>query len=353
MAKKTGTAALPTNRARRLPDAFGQSDVFLDFQARLAAVAPIERPVLIVGERGTGKELAAARLHYLSKRWDRPLVSLNCAALSPSLIESELFGHEAGAFTGASSRRAGRFEMADGGTLFLDELGLMPMAVQEKVLRVTEYGVFERVGGTQEVRVDVRLVGATNADLAAMVREGRFKADLLDRLSFEVLHLPPLRTRRGDVSLLALHFAARMAQELGFEGTPRIGSRALEKLEAYKWPGNVRELKNIVERAVYQSGGAEIADIDFAPLRPPWERMAGASTAGEKEAGDASEDGSLGALDAVLREKGLEAARAELERIAVRQALAGGVKQSQAAGRLKLSYDQFRALYRRLGRKDQ
>ena len=326
---------------RKLPEALGQSDAFLDFQARLATVAPVERPVLLVGERGTGKELAAARLHFLSKRWQNPLCSLNCAALSPSLIESELFGHEQGAFTGAAARRQGRFEMADNGTLFLDELGLMPLAAQEKVLRVTEYGVFERVGGTQEIRVDVRLIGATNADLGAMVAEGRFKADLLDRLSFEVLHLPPLRARKGDVTLLARHFAERMARELGMDNAPEISEHAVSKLEAYEWPGNVRELKNIVERAVYQSGGKTIETINFEPLCAPWQTPKISHTT------EPAAQSVFRELERTLREHGLEAARYELEQLALEEALSGDATQSEAAAKLKLSYDQFRALYRK------
>jgi psp operon transcriptional activator len=324
---------------RRAPEALGRSDAFLDFQARLAAVAPVERPVLIVGERGTGKELAAARLHFLSKRWGSPLCSLNCAALSPSLIESELFGHEQGAFTGAAARRMGRFEMADGGTLFLDELALMPIQAQEKVLRVTEYGVFERVGGTQEVRVDVRLIGATNADLGAMVAEGRFKADLLDRLSFEVLHLPPLRARKGDVTLLARHFAEKMARELGMEAAPELTDNALAALEAYNWPGNVRELKNLVERAVYQSAGKPIDTINFAPLKAPW--LTATPTP------PAAGAGLLATLEATLREKGLEEAKMELEHKALTEALATSRTQAEAAEKLHLGYNQFRALFRK------
>ena len=203
---------MPAEVGSVLPEALGRSEAFLDFQARLSRVAAIDRPVLLVGERGTGKELAARRLHYLSLRWDHPLVALNCAALAPSLIESELFGHEAGAFTGAQQRRAGRFEAADTGTLFLDEIGSIPLQVQEKILRVVEYGTFERVGSADVVEVDARIVGATNADLRALVCEGRFKQDLLDRLSFEVLHVPPLRERAEDLLLLANHFAAHMAQ---------------------------------------------------------------------------------------------------------------------------------------------
>src|SRR4030043_409450 len=224
----------------RVPEAVGESKAFLDFREQLSKVAPIDRPVLLIGERGTGKELAASRLHFLSKRWQGPLVALNCSALSPSLIESELFGYEKGAFTGAEERRRGRFESADGGTLFLDEIGSIPMEVQEKILRVVEYGSFERVGSPERVDVDVRIVAATHADLEALVEQGRFKRDLLDRLSFEVLNLPPLRERKEDIVLLANHFAVRMAHELEREEVPRFGDDALKALEGYTWPGNVR-----------------------------------------------------------------------------------------------------------------
>ena len=203
-------------------EALGQSEAFLEFQERLSRAAKVERPILLLGERGSGKELAASKLHYLSPRWQEPLVTLNCSALAPGLIESELFGHEAGAFTGAVSRRTGRFEAAHGGTLFLDEVGAVPVVVQEKILRVVEYGTFERVGNTEPIRVDVRIVGATNADLVGMAGEGSFKRDLLDRLSFEVLFLPPLRERQEDILLLSNHFASRMAHELGREEVPEL-----------------------------------------------------------------------------------------------------------------------------------
>jgi psp operon transcriptional activator len=256
-----GTTGLPV-------EAIGQSDAFLDFQERLSRVAPVNRPVVLIGERGTGKELAAARLHYLSGRWEKAFVALNCASLSSTLIESELFGYERGAFTGAAQRRAGRFEAADGGTLFLDEIGSVPMEAQEKILRVVEYGSFERVGGNETLEVDVRIVAATNADLRELVRRHRFKADLLDRLSFEVLTLPPLRNRAGDISILARHFAARMAVELGRPQAPEFGAEALAALERHPWPGNVRELKNTVERAVYRASSARIVDIVFDPFGP-------------------------------------------------------------------------------------
>ena len=259
-------------RASRMPEALGVSEAFLVFQERLSRVAPIDRPVLLIGERGTGKELAALRLHYLSKRWDQPLVTLNCAALAPTLIASELFGYEAGAFTGAQQRRVGRFEAAHQGTLFLDEIGTIPLEAQEKILRVIEYGTFERVGSTQSIQVDARLISATNADLPALVATGQFKPDLLDRLSFEVLFLPPLRQRQEDILLLANHFAARMAFELGRNEVPQFSEQALEALEGYDWPGNVRELKNVVERAVYQADTALITDIVFNPFQSPFAR---------------------------------------------------------------------------------
>jgi len=224
-------------------EAIGQSETFLMFQESLSKVATVNRPVLLIGERGTGKEIAAMRLHYMSQRWQEPLVALNCAALTPSLIETELFGHEKGAFTGAFQARKGRFEAAENGTLFLDEIGSTPLEVQEKILRVVEYGTFERVGGSLPIDVDVRLVGATNADLLDLTARGLIKRDFLDRLSFEVLFLPPLREREGDLLLLADHFARRMAFELGREETPVFSRTARAMMEQYAWPGNVRELK--------------------------------------------------------------------------------------------------------------
>ncbi len=272
-----------------LAEAIGQSDAFLAFQEALSRVARVDRPVLLVGERGTGKELAAARLHYLSPRWQGPLVVLDCAALAPTLAEAELFGHEAGAFTGAGARRAGRFERADGGTLFLDEVGNIPAGVQDKLLRVVEYGMLERVGGTQPVRVDARVVAATNADLPAMAARGHFRADLLDRLSFEVLAVPPLRERGDDVILLARHFASSMAAELDLPDTPELAPAAVAQLLAHPWPGNVRELRNAVERAVVRLDGdgmragarrgvdgratgrvPRLEQIDLDPFALPW-----------------------------------------------------------------------------------
>ena len=228
----------------------GESEVYLKFQDQVATCAKVDRPVLIVGERGTGKEVAARRIHYMSQRWDGPLVTVNCASLPQNLIESELFGVEKGAYTGAVASRKGRFEEAEGGTLFLDEIGLVPMSVQEKLLRVVEYGTYERLGSSETKVADVRIVGATNADLQKLAFEGKFKEDLLDRLSFDVLFVPPLRYRGDDILLLANNFAVRMATELGREDIPIFSEEVERKLLSYNWPGNVRELENIVERAI-------------------------------------------------------------------------------------------------------
>lgn len=240
------------SRFRQQDNLLGQSNSFLEVLEQISQIAPLNKPVLIIGERGTGKELVAARLHYLSKRWDQNYLKLNCAALSESLLESELFGYEAGAFTGAQKRREGRFEVAHNGTLFLDELANTSGLIQEKLLRVIEYGEFERVGGSRSVKVDVRLVAATNEDLPTLADSGEFRADLLDRLAFDVITLPPLRERLEDILLLAEHFAINMARELEMELFSGFTEKAKRTLLEYHWPGNIRELKNVVERAVYR-----------------------------------------------------------------------------------------------------
>lgn len=322
-------------------EAIGQSEKFLEFQERLAAVAPIDRPMLLLGERGTGKELAASKLHFLSSRWQGPLVALNCSALSPSLIESELFGYEKGAFTGAAQQRTGRFEAADSGTLFLDEIGSIPVEVQEKILRAVEYGVFERVGSSMSVEVDVRIIAATNADLKKIVFQGRFKQDLLDRLAFEVLFLPPLRERREDIMLLVNHFAARMAYELERKEIPQFSEEAVDALESYSWPGNVRELKNLVERAVYRSGSSLITDIVFDPFRSPY----GDLPAVEEEV-PAPETMRPHVDD--LMDRPLKDAVKELKIRMIRKALKDKrYNQRAAADSLGLTYHQFRGLFRK------
>src|SRR5687767_3415601 len=250
----------------------GQSLAFLDAVERASRAAPLNRPVLVIGERGTGKELIAERLHHLSSRWAGPLVTMNCAALPENLIEAELFGHEAGSFTGAAKTRHGRFEEADGGTLFLDELATLSSPAQDRLLRAVEYGEVTRIGASKPITVDVRIVAATNEHLPRLVDEGRFRADLLDRLSFEVVTLPPLRARAGDIPLLAEHFGRRMAVELDWPNWPGFSSRLVAELEAYPWPGNVRELRNVVERAVYRAEDPErpIDEVQFDPFQSPW-----------------------------------------------------------------------------------
>jgi len=325
-------------------DAIGQSEAFLDFQEKLSRVARINRPVLLVGERGTGKELAASRLHYLSLRWQEPFVALNCAALSPTLIESELFGHEKGAFTGAANLRKGRFEAADGGTLFLDEIGMIPLEAQEKILRVVEYGSFERVGGSSAIDVDVRIVGATNADLLSLTQKGKFKRDLLDRLSFEVLFLPPLRECHGDIPLMADYFARRMAYELNWEEMPVFSDAVLAQMEKHPWKGNVRELKNVVERAVYRSPGPEIDHVDFEPFRSPYLQPGEPL---EPASADAPKKGE-NRLETIPSNQPLKTAVRNLEIAMLQDALMSSRhNQKKAAKRLGLTYDQIRGLLKK------
>jgi psp operon transcriptional activator len=254
----------------------GQSSSFLDAVERASRAAPLDRPVLVIGERGTGKELIAERLHHLSSRWDGPLIIMNCAALPETLIEAELFGHEAGAFTGATKARPGRFEEANNGTLFLDELASLSSPAQDRLLRAIEYGEVTRIGSSRPLQVDVRIVAATNEHLPRLVEESRFRADLLDRLSFEVVTLPPLRHRQSDIPVLADFFARRMALELGWAEFPGFSEEAMAVLQGYAWPGNVRELRNVIERAVYRWEGQEgpILDIQFDPFDSPWRPVA-------------------------------------------------------------------------------
>ena len=315
----------------------GESEVFLNFQQALSRAAKVNRSVLVVGERGSGKEIAATRLHYLSSRWQQNLVTVNCAALPPSLIETELFGYEAGAFTGATKTRKGRFEEAEGGTLFLDEIGLIPLEVQEKILRAVEYGTYERVGSSKTHESDVRIVAATNADLPTLCAEGKFKEDLLDRLSFEVLFLPPLRERGEDILLLAQFFAAKMALECARPDMPILTDRLKSELLAYSWPGNVRELKNVVERAVYRSSGREIDEVQFNPFENPFKPIVG--TGADVLAIAPTED---------VRVESYEMAKRDLDISFIRKALqiAQG-NQKEAAKSMGLTYDQFRGLYRK------
>ncbi|MBZ6065051.1 phage shock protein operon transcriptional activator [Aeromonas schubertii] len=315
----------------------GESNAFLEVIEQVSRLAPLRKPVLIIGERGTGKELIAHRLHYLSSRWDQEFVAINCATLSETLLETELFGHEAGSFTGASKRHQGRFERADGGSLFLDELATSSARVQEKLLRVIEYGEFERVGGTRPVKVDVRLICATNEDLPRLADDGKFRHDLLDRLAFDVITLPPLRERPEDIPLLADHFALQMARELELELFPGFSPRVRQTLRDYHWPGNVRELKNVVERSLYRHGHSQepIAELVLDPFDSPWRpRRPGQVQAPEGE--------SL-ALPLPLKE-----AVAAFEVGLIKQAMSTAqYNQRKAADLLELSYHQFRGMIRK------
>ena len=333
----------------------GQSGAFLDSVERALEAATLNRPVLVIGERGTGKELIAERLHRHSNRWSGPLVTMNCAALPETLIEAELFGHEAGAFTGATKARQGRFEEADGGTLFLDELATLSMAAQERLLRAVEYGEVTRIGASKPIRVDCRIVAATNEHLPAMVERGKFRADLLDRLSFEVITLPPLRVREGDVLVLAEHFGQRMAAELGWKIWPGWGDRAKALLEAHRWPGNVRELRNVVERAVYRwpDGSKPVETIHFDPFDSPWMPDPGQGWVQQVEPGLATEAAAeriATAPDCSAVVTDLRAAVDAYEKGLVEAAFARAkYNQRSTASALGLSYDQLRHCMKKHG----
>jgi psp operon transcriptional activator len=327
----------------------GQSGPFLDAVERASRAAALNRPVLVIGERGTGKELVAERLHRLSPRWAGPLITMNCAALPETLIEAELFGHEAGAFTGATKARAGRFEEADGGTLFLDELATLSQGAQERLLRAVEYGEVNRIGSSRAIRVDVRIVAATNEHLPALVDKGRFRPDLLDRLSFEVITLPPLRAREGDIPVLADHFARRMAAELGWPRWPGFGKHAAEQLETYGWPGNVRELRNVVERAVYRWDHTDrpVDEIQFDPFASPW-KMAPSPMSDDRAAPAAEAPAALADPQPGSDCDDLRAACHAYERRLLEAALARcRYNQRATALALKLTYDQLRHALRR------
>lgn len=314
----------------------GEANSFLEVLEQVSRLAPLEKPVLVIGERGTGKELIANRLHFLSKRWQGPFISLNCAALNDNLLDSELFGHEAGAFTGAQKRHPGRFERADGGTLFLDELATAPMMVQEKLLRVVEYGELERVGGSQPLQVNVRLVCATNADLPKLAEEGKFRADLLDRLAFDVVTLPPLRERKHDIMLMAEHFAIQMCRELQLPLFPGFTSQARQTLLSYGWPGNIRELKNVVERSVYRHGTSDepVAEVILDPFARP-EHVFVTNRMGAEDA--------LPALPVDLRQWQNETEKQLLEK-SLQQA---NHSQRRAAELLGITYHQLRAMMKK------
>lgn len=314
----------------------GESPALSDLLDRVSQVAPLTRPVLVIGERGTGKELIAERLHFLSQRWQQPFLKINCGAISESLLDADLFGYEPGAFTGATRLHKGRFERAHEGTLFLDEVGNMSQALQEKLLRLIEYGEFERLGGQQTLTVDVRIIAATNEHLPGLAAEGRFRADLLDRLAFDVLTLPPLRHRHDDITLLADQFGIQMSSELGWEVFPGFTDRALEQLTSHPFYGNVRELKNAIERSVYRWGNeAEpIDDLVLDPFHSPWQPAPETTENGFAAHPNESFNEQVSRYEVALLEGALDT---------------NGRHQGRAAEALGLSYHQFRSQLRKHG----
>ena len=325
------------NQTQRM---IGESSALSDVFDQVSQVAPLNRPVLVVGERGTGKELIAERLHFLSTRWDAPILKVNCGAISETLLDADLFGYEPGAFTGANKIHKGRFERADEGTLFLDELGNMSAQLQEKLLRVIEYGEFERLGGQKTLKVNVRIIAATNEHLPELARNGKFREDLLDRLAFDVITIPPLRSRENDILRLAEHFAVSMSTELGWEVFPGFSLDVQDELRALPFYGNVRELKNIVERSVYRWGNPleEINHLVVDPFESPWKPISNhlQSSTNKTE----SLDPTLGFSEQVAR----------LEVSLLTQALdKNDQHQGKAADVLGLTYHQFRSQLRKHG----
>lgn len=334
------------------PQLIGEDPSWLEAQEHVSRLAPLDRPCLIIGERGTGKELIGERMHFLSRRWDGPFVKVNCAALSEQLLDSELFGHERGAFTGATERRLGRFELADGGTLFLDEIATASKQVQEKLLRVVEYGEFQRLGGEKVLTTNVRVVAATNVDLPSKAAAGDFRADLLDRLAFDVVTLPPLRARPADISLLADYFARRMAREMA-EDFPGFAPSAIAAMEAHEWPGNVRELRNFAQRITYRALTAhqtEPVQFDGAALDPfdsPWRPAASLATpAAATPVGTDVQS----ALPPPVLDISFEDQTRLFETSLIDTALSAFEgHQGKAAKSLDLSYHQFRGLLKKHG----
>jgi DNA-binding NtrC family response regulator len=320
-------------RIRGVPAIVGESAPMRAVSEQIQKVAATDSTVLLLGESGTGKELFARAVHHLSPRRDRPFVAVNCAAIPDTLIENELFGHEKGAYTGASTRQMGRFEFADGGTIFLDEIAELGVAVQSKILRVLQEKKFERVGGLATVSVDVRIVCATNRNLKERVKEGLFREDLFFRVNVFPITVPPLRARRADIDALAAHFLARYARDLKKRGV-RISDEAMQMLRDYDWPGNVRELENCIERAVIlcEDGVIRPTDLNIAS-----DRSASAADLGE-----------LVNLSGTLAEAS-ERAQELVERVKIAEALASSGSRQEAAEKLGIALRTLATKMKELG----
>ena len=312
----------------------GDSQLMHTVMTKIEKVAPVPRPVLVLGPRGTGKELVARAIHMMSPRASEPFITINCAAVTESLLESELFGHEEGAFTGATKQKEGKFELADGGTLFLDEIGNMSLEFQAKILRVLEYQRFERVAGSESIQVNVRVIAATNANLKESMASGKFRPDLYDRLAFEEIHLPSLAQRLEDVPVLATYFLARFRQDVAGITVKEISAEAFDRLAQYDYPGNVRELKNVVERAVYMAQGEVLRGGDVDTALPPEAQQAPVPGTTFGDDSRLPLDQRVEAFEAWLCKDALERTR---------------FKQKEAAALLGISYDQFRQRYRKYG----
>jgi len=336
----------PMSNGRPVQPIIGEAPAFLEMLEHVSRAAPLAKPVLVVGERGTGKELIASRLHFLSARWEQPLVKVNCATLTESILESELFGHEAGAFTGAAKTHVGHFERADGGTLVLDELATISLRMQEKILRVIEYGELQRVGGSDTIQVDVRIVGATNADLKKLAADGQFREDLLDRLAFDVITLPPLRDRLEDILPLSYAFAVNMVSELRRQYFPGFSPRAASSMLRHDWPGNVRELKNAIERSIYRSTDVDqkVTRIAFDPFDSPFRlREQRRQDKGKTAAAPVTQDSRAPRLPVDLKSH-IDETERKLLNAALEQAR---FNQRMAASLLGLTYHQFRGKIRK------
>ena len=316
----------------------GSSVALANLMDQVGRLTSINRPVIILGERGSGKELIASRIHYLSTRWEGPLVSLNCGTLSPELMASELFGHERGAFTGATMEKPGRFERANGGSLFLDEITTASPTMQEQLLRVLETGQFERVGGQKTLNSDARVIAATNENPRALADEGKFRHDLLDRLAFGVLRVPPLRERKEDIPPLCYHFAQKCLEEMSSDFSADISEEAMELLMDHSWPGNVRELRNVIERAIFTSEEGRIEDVEldpFSKFSPPTDEPETDTSFIEQN--EPSWPRNLNQELENLRQRWVDEALKK-----------NHGHQGKAADDLGLAYHQFRALLRRL-----